>query len=290
MTVAIGPDFASVDRDTADMQIVKTVSRFMGTRAVYGRSLNGSPYIDPTWDKYKDQLKLLKLKRIAYLFICFPQKGEAVPTPSPEAQAQAFINYVQLDPFMDYAPMMDVEETSDVLSAQEMFDWVLCVAVALRRHYGIWPGMYVSARVWGENLKHHPAGYLINCPLWLAKPWPKPVHSPAVLDGEPAWNPLLIPEFGDNQILYQYQGDATGYPGFNHNVDISRCRVMRKGERGTQVVWVQQRLGLALTDGIFGDGTEAAVKALQAKYSQTVDGIIGVDTWGLLMWSNPAPV
>lgn len=42
-------------------------------------------------------------------------------------------------------------------------------------------------------------------------------------------------------------------------------------------------LGSAGVDGIFGDGTEAAVKAYQTKMGLTVDGIAGDETWGSLM-------
>ena len=35
-------------------------------------------------------------------------------------------------------------------------------------------------------------------------------------------------------------------------------------------------------DGIFGENTEKAVRALQKNYGITVDGIIGTDTWDSL--------
>ena len=36
-------------------------------------------------------------------------------------------------------------------------------------------------------------------------------------------------------------------------------------------------------DGIFGSGTENAVKTLQKVYGRTIDGIVGQDTWRVLL-------
>jgi peptidoglycan hydrolase-like protein with peptidoglycan-binding domain len=44
------------------------------------------------------------------------------------------------------------------------------------------------------------------------------------------------------------------------------------------------------TDGIFGSGTEAKVKAFQAANRLTADGIVGPGTWGKLLASAPADV
>lgn len=44
---------------------------------------------------------------------------------------------------------------------------------------------------------------------------------------------------------------------------------------------LQQKLGIA-TDGQFGAGTEAAVKAFQRRAGLQVDGIVGPATWTAL--------
>ena len=69
------------------------------------------------------------------------------------------------------------------------------------------------------------------------------------------------------------------------------------GSQGSDVVTLQQMLnnnGYKLdVDGIFGDKTLAAVKEYQKKSGLTVDGIVGVNTWGSLsnnsMTSAPLP-
>lgn len=58
----------------------------------------------------------------------------------------------------------------------------------------------------------------------------------------------------------------------------------RRGSTGAEVKTIQTRLaGLGLysgdTDGIFGGGTESAVKNFQRKNGLDVDGIVGEDTW-----------
>lgn len=292
--MAIGVDFASVDNNVGvDFMAAKNAgARFAIPRAIYGASVSAGsqdPFYDPTWSHYKDAIVNAGLKRSAYLFICFPQPDAEVHTPSPEAQAQALVDYVKLEPFKDMVPFIDVEQSSRVLSAGEMYEWVLRVARRLREQYGVWPGMYTSARVWADNLAHHSPGPLLACPLWLAKPWPWSARSPVHLDGAPAYSPTLIPEFGTQWFLYQYQGDAIGFPGFNKTVDASRARVFGKGSKGNHVVWAQQRLGVT-ADGIFGDKTEAAVKAFQAAHKLTPDGFIGLDTFTPLAWASPAPI
>lgn len=284
----IGADYASVDgNEKPNFTAAKQAgARFVIPRAIYGRSVIGgtTPFRDPVWARDKDAIVAAGLKRTAYLFLCFEKKG--VHTPSPEVQAQTFIDYVKLDRNKDFVPMVDVEEASNLMSAIEMHGWVVRACRKLRDHFGAWPGIYTSARVWQENLENLPAGELINCPLWLAKPWPWAVRTTVHLDGAPAYSPSMIPQWGlNNYWLYQYQGDALGWPGFNRTVDANRFHMIGKDARGDNVVWLQQRLGIT-ADGIFGDQTETAVKDLQKRHGLVLDGIVGVNTFAPLCWSN----
>ena len=78
---------------------------------------------------------------------------------------------------------------------------------------------------------------------------------------------------------------GSGYPG----------TPLRRGDRGTSVeqvqFWLQQLaefdpdLRNLSVDGIFGSGTEAAVKAFQEKNGLTADGVVGRMTWDAI-WSQ----
>lgn len=100
------------------------------------------------------------------------------------------------------------------------------------------------------------------------------------------------------QILQRYYGndiqivrnapilDVTqSYPGYP----------LRSGDRGANVATIQNELNrvgqsypsvpkIDPVDGIFGAGTENAVKAFQSAFQLTPDGIVGKDTWYKLLY------
>ncbi|MBA3468389.1 MAG: penicillin-insensitive murein endopeptidase [Herpetosiphonaceae bacterium] len=57
---------------------------------------------------------------------------------------------------------------------------------------------------------------------------------------------------------------------------------LSKGNRGTDVQAIQYLLNIG-ADGVFGPGTEAAVKSFQASKGLGADGIVGPATWGALV-------
>ena len=57
--------------------------------------------------------------------------------------------------------------------------------------------------------------------------------------------------------------------------------LLKVGSKGDDVKKMQAKLGLA-DDGIFGTGTEKAVKAWQTENGLTADGIVGAATWSKL--------
>lgn len=86
-------------------------------------------------------------------------------------------------------------------------------------------------------------------------------------------------------------GDALGMPGFSPGAtDTNRVNLVKCGNKGTIVKWIQARAGNLVADGDFGPKTEARIKQLQAAYALAADGIVGVDTFTLLTWLNPAPL
>jgi hypothetical protein len=70
-------------------------------------------------------------------------------------------------------------------------------------------------------------------------------------------------------------------------------RAVQKGDARTDVVkQVQQRLidvgcGPLDVDGVFGDGTESAVKLFQTRRSLQADGVVGPQTWDALFLETP---
>lgn len=66
-------------------------------------------------------------------------------------------------------------------------------------------------------------------------------------------------------------GDVTG----THKLG---ARVLKKGDKGNDVAFVQRFLGIT-ADGIYGAQTEAAVKRYQGMRSLNRDGIVGTLTW-----------
>ena len=54
--------------------------------------------------------------------------------------------------------------------------------------------------------------------------------------------------------------------------------LLKKGSRGEEVKELQKALGEG-ADGIFGSGTEAAVKKFQKENGLDVDGMVGNKTW-----------
>ncbi len=294
-TLAI--DFASTDGTKPPVltQAYAAGMRIAIPRGVLGRPVqggNGKPFCDPCWELNKDRFAPAGIYSTAYLFLCYPSKLYSGTTPEPEAQAQAMFDYVKLDPLkLNYPPVIDVEMASDVLTKAQMIEWTNRAVVKLRDLYGVLPINYSSNRVWYENLgdpTRAQAGVLADCMPWIAKPWPWPVRTPIHLDGAPNYNPTTINALGDSTLWlwYQYQGDATGMPGFLGAVDANRPQVVQRGMKGSIVKEIQKRVD-EVVDGDFGPKTETAVKHFQANCKLVPDGIVGVATWQRLLWITP---
>lgn len=68
---------------------------------------------------------------------------------------------------------------------------------------------------------------------------------------------------------------------------LNACITVRRGARGNITRLIQERLNSVgfhiSTDGIFGSGTEKAVKVFQRNRSLSADGIVGRNTWNWLL-------
>ena len=52
---------------------------------------------------------------------------------------------------------------------------------------------------------------------------------------------------------------------------------------GDLVKLIQQKVGTAVVDGLFGGKTKAAVRAFQRAHGPVPDGIVGPKTWPVLL-------
>lgn len=244
---------------------------------------------DTTFQRDWKALGETDLVRGVYLFLRHPQRigdggGAVVP------QVEAFIKLVA--PVLranDLPPILDVEFT-DGDDRRHALARVSNTVIMLHNNFGVAPIIYTSARVWHEDLGNASAAELASSPLWLAKPWPWALRTKAQLapvglgsPTETAHGTLAPWGDADNWWLHQYQGDAVGFPGFDHTVDINRFHTMQIGAQGDRVRWVQRRLGVPV-DGAFGPKTDAALRVFQQRLGLSSDGIIGPKTFVKLCW------
>lgn len=118
--------------------------------------------------------------------------------------------------------------------------------------------------------------------------------SNATVVEKPANTPSQVKPTNDNWVLRlqsecNKQGFSSqivdGIPGSN---TLKGCPTVRQGVRGNITKLIQERL-VSLgyntngVDGIFGEGTKAAVIAFQKSKGLSADGIVGTNTWRKLL-------
>jgi peptidoglycan hydrolase-like protein with peptidoglycan-binding domain len=297
----LGIDYASVDDNgppnwTLAKQPSADGSRltFVIVRAAYGN------WVDTAFLRDWNGIKTAGLVRGPYLYPRYKNgQGDLMSIASQIAALKLAIDKAGgLVPFKDLPPALDIESggspTAFGESAETALAWYRELWNAMRTTFGVIPMIYTSGRVWLEDLDNQMAPDLATSPAWLAKPWPWKTRTPVQRDiskafSGGAYDPVVpIPWGGGNWWIHQYQGDGTGWPGFNRAVDCNRFNLMKLGvPNGARVSWVQRRVGTT-PDGIFGPKTDAAVKAFQTKHGLTADGIIGPLTFAPLCWTPPS--
>jgi peptidoglycan hydrolase-like protein with peptidoglycan-binding domain len=86
---------------------------------------------------------------------------------------------------------------------------------------------------------------------------------------------------------------GTGVPASWEETMLSKLPTLKLGAKDTSMPWYVRRIqGLCLAclpgiklaiDGTFGASTESAVKQIQASHKVAVDGVVGPDTWAVLV-------
>jgi peptidoglycan hydrolase-like protein with peptidoglycan-binding domain len=94
--------------------------------------------------------------------------------------------------------------------------------------------------------------------------------------------PKPCPGYGINREMLRDDVNSRLFkepPWENDDPFATERRVLGFGDRGRDVMWVQDKLGVE-TDGIFGPNTKSAVMEFQKEHGLIVDGIVGPQTWG----------
>jgi peptidoglycan hydrolase-like protein with peptidoglycan-binding domain len=86
----------------------------------------------------------------------------------------------------------------------------------------------------------------------------------------------------DRKKHWAHALDVLGGDFEEPEVEYDLNQVLRKGSRGPLVAEVQEKLGIAPADGIFGPGTERAIKSWQSSKGLVADGVLGPKTLGKL--------
>lgn len=290
----LGLDTFGLDGNkTRDWLIAKSQASI--SFAIFRSNWGASP--DTAFPREWQRMKDAGLVRGAFLFLRFPHPEvdrKYGPAQDPVTQATAVTKALPLSSITrnDLPPSLDVEfpggRGKTGMTPQQCLGSVRAAWRVLRNYYGVAPIIYTSARVWHEDLLNLPAPDLIESPLWLAYyPFKKGTARIDALVNR--ISPPVPPPWGDstNWWIHQYQGDATGLPGFAPgNVDMNRFNPMTRGAVGDRVRWLQRRLGIA-QNGSFDATTETALRAFQSRNGLAPSATIDPRTFARLCWSNP---
>lgn len=119
---------------------------------------------------------------------------------------------------------------------------------------------------------------LTGAPVTNTEPTPTPTSKPSGYDD---WVARLQAEL-NNQLKRGLKVDGLRGPK-----TLEACPTVKKGAKGNITKLIQERLnsvGFNLsTDGIFGKGTEKAIKVFQKNRGLSQDGIVGKNTWSWLL-------
>lgn len=122
---------------------------------------------------------------------------------------------------------------------------------------------------------------LAGAPVTNTDPTPTPTTATSKPSGYDDWVARLQTEL-NNQFKRGLKVDGLRGPK-----TLEACPTVKKGAKGNITKLIQERLnsvGFNLsTDGIFGKGTEKAIKVFQKNRGLSQDGIVGKNTWSWLL-------
>lgn len=284
----LGLDYASVD---ANQRPDLTAARAAGIRFAILRA-SYAEWPDPTLQRDRNAIRGAGLTFGAYMF---PVMGHSHPPP--EQQVRVAVQSAGLIPGRDLPLVLDLEFPKGIAATgrtrTEIGEWIGRAVAAIRRDTGVDPMIYSSARVLDGDDRDALVGAadlaIAGCPAWCAR-YPFATRRPAVLDQRVGHlqAPPVPKALGDTDAwwVHQYAGDALGVPGFTSTVDLNRWNPLRRGAKGTRVLWVQRRLRMVEgRPAVWDDAMDDVVTHWQAVHGLEPDGIIGPATFSALAWA-----
>jgi N-acetylmuramoyl-L-alanine amidase len=100
---------------------------------------------------------------------------------------------------------------------------------------------------------------------------------------------VIVPATRVNNSIAQLQAELNKQgarllvDGFYGPKTLAACPLLKFGASGNITKWLQKRLALSLQDGLFGNGTNIAVRNYQTALRLVSDGIVGQGTWNALL-------
>lgn len=294
----LGPDYGSVDGghapDWAKAFAAGTRFTFIRKAHCYFDDAHQAWRLahDPVYARDCAAARAAGIVVSAYML---PRFGHGAPSPI-EQVANFKAAEGDIIPGKDLPPALDVEfpggAASTGLDAQDLLKLVEATVTELHAQFGCWPIIYTSYNQM-YDLGLPKSDVLAKCGLWLKTAYIHPAHAP--IDHPP----FLLPhvgESGDDPHSYyqippswttwlanQYQGDALGYAGFDHQVDVSRWNVIVVNDVHWTAdhSWVASHIGSGAIDAAT---LRRDVLAFQSAHGLTADAVIGPATCARMLW------
>lgn len=252
--------------------------KFVAFQAVYGTVKS------TVFDSYRAQCRALGLPVVGYGFVRF-----GTGAPSPESQAEALLQVVGKPDTRELTPVLDLEMNGvrpNGWTPANMLEWFERARATVKKELGVDAGIYSSNVVLIDPAQmDNPKVDWSDAWFW-DKHYPFAVGTPAITDPATIDNmapPPVPPQFDDQWMWHQYEGDAPSFPGMIGKVDPNRSPIIELGMTGGMVKYVQKRVGVTV-DGDFGPKTQAAVTAFQNKHGLIADGRVGLISKAALSW------
>jgi peptidoglycan hydrolase-like protein with peptidoglycan-binding domain len=120
-------------------------------------------------------------------------------------------------------------------------------------------------------------GKRVTCPNWLSQ-WG------SCNLGEQGYSTLEIIRnyYGDDMYINtaeQISGIPASWPGYNLDIGTSGQKVMQLQEQLDTIAQVYTAIPRVTADGIYGEGTQASVKAFQKIFDLSQTGVVDFATW-----------